>query len=383
MEGSMEGQVITCKAAVAWAPGQPLSIEDIQVEPPRAGEVRVKLTTAGLCHTDATLYQGDDLGLIKPTFPFVAGHEGCGVVESVGEGVDSVQPGDHVVLINVPQCRKCELCLSDKTNACVQFTQNIGHGYIDDKRTTRFRCGDKQLHHCIGTSTFSEYTVCCEFFVTKVNPDADLEKICQLSCGFLTGYGAALNDAKVEPGSICGVWGLGSVGMSCVLGCKKAGAKRIIVVEPNEQKFELAKQLGATDCLNPTSKASIEDQIFDMTNGHGLDFALECVGDVKVMRQAFNCTNCCWGLLTVAGGSSIDEEFCVGSAINFVYGRKINGSWVGGFKTRDGIARLVDQYVNGELPLDDFISNRMGLDDIQSGFDNLLAGKSVKSVINF
>lgn len=278
----MVAQTITCKAAVAWAPKEPLVVEDVEVMPPRAHEVRVKVTATGVCHTDAyTLGGHDSEGL----FPSILGHEGSGVVESVGEGVTHVVPGDHVILAYIPECGDCKFCRSPKTNLCSKIRATQGAGQMPDG-TVRFRCRGKDIFHYMGTSTFAEYTVVADISVVKIREDAPLEKVCLLACGITTGIGAVRVTSKVEPGSSVAVFGLGGVGLSCVQGARLAGAGDIYVVDINPTKFEMAKWLGATHCVNPKDyKKPIQQVLVEMTDG-GFDYTFECIGRVDTMRAA-------------------------------------------------------------------------------------------------
>eukprot|EP01126_Amoeba_proteus_P035500 TRINITY_DN3584_c0_g1_i4.p1 TRINITY_DN3584_c0_g1~~TRINITY_DN3584_c0_g1_i4.p1 ORF type:complete len:300 (-),score=37.17 TRINITY_DN3584_c0_g1_i4:437-1336(-) len=277
-----EGQIITCKAAVAWAAKEALSIEVVEVAPPKAHEVRIKLFATGVCHTDAyTLGGFDSEGL----FPVILGHEGSGVVESIGEGVTSCQVGDHVIPLYTPECRECKFCLSNKTNLCSKIRLTQGRGVMPDG-TSRFTCKGQPIYHYMGCSTFSEYTVVADISVAVVPRNAPLEKICLLGCGITTGYGAALNTAKVEPGSNVAIFGLGGVGLGVIQGCVEAGASRIIGIDTNPLKFKKALEFGATECINPKDhQKPIQEVLVGITDG-GLDFTFECIGNVEVMRSA-------------------------------------------------------------------------------------------------
>ena len=278
-------ETITCKAAVAWAAGEPLSIEEIEVAPPKAGEVRLRIVATGVCHTDAFTLSGDDP---EGIFPAVLGHEGGGIVESIGEGVTSVAVGDHVIPLYTPECGECKFCRSGKTNLCQKIRETQGKGLMPDG-TTRFSKDGQPIHHYMGCSTFSEYTVLPEISLAKVNPEAPLEEVCLLGCGVTTGMGAVMNTAKVEEGATVAIFGLGGIGLSAIIGATMAKAGRIIAIDINESKFELARQLGATDCVNPKDHDKpIQEVIVEMTDG-GVDYSFECIGNVNVMRSALEC----------------------------------------------------------------------------------------------
>ena len=275
-------ETITCRAAIAWKAGEPLSIEEVQVAPPKAGEVRVKIVATGVCHTDAFTLSGDDP---EGIFPAILGHEGGGIVESVGEGVTSVKVGDHVIPLYTAECRECKFCKSGKTNLCQAVRETQGKGLMPDG-TSRFSQNGKPIFHYMGCSTFSEYTVLPEISLAKVNPEAPLEEVCLLGCGVTTGMGAVMNTAKVEEGATVAIFGLGGIGLSAVIGATMAKASRIIAIDINESKFDLAKQLGATDCINPKDyDKPIQEVIVELTDG-GVDYSFECIGNVDVMRSA-------------------------------------------------------------------------------------------------
>ncbi|PVD37604.1 hypothetical protein C0Q70_00200 [Pomacea canaliculata] len=375
---STEGQVIFCKAAVAWEAKQPLTIETIEVAPPKAGEVRIKVVATGVCHTDAYTLDGHDP---EGIFPVILGHEGGGIVESVGEGVTSMEKGDFVIPLYIPQCYDCKFCKSPKTNLCGKIRTTQGKGVMPDG-TTRFKCKGKDLFHFMGTSTFSEYTVCAEISVAKINPKAPLNRVCLLGCGISTGYGAALNTAKVEKGSTCAVWGLGAVGLAVVLGCKKAGAKRIIGIDINTDKFETAKSFGVTECVNPNNDTRpIQDVIVELTDG-GCDYTFECIGNVKTMRAALESCHKGWGESTIIGVAAAGQEIST-RPFQLVTGRVWRGSAFGGWKSRDSVPKLVEEYLKGELEVDKFVSYQMPLEEINTAFDYMHSGQSIRSVIEF
>lgn len=372
---STVGQVIQCRAAVAWAPKEPLVIETIEVAPPKAGEVRIKVLATGVCHTDAyTLSGADPEGL----FPVILGHEGGGIVESVGEGVTSLAVGDHVIPLYVPQCKECKFCKSPKTNLCQKIRVTQGQGHMPDG-TSRFTCKGKPLYHFMGTSTFSEYTVCAEISVCKVDPAAPLDKVCLLGCGISTGYGAVLNTANVEAGSTVGVWGLGAVGLACIMGAKARGASRIIGIDINPDKFAVAKEFGATECINPKDFGDkpIQSVLVDLTDG-GFDYTFECIGLTSTMRAALEACHKGWGVSTIIGVAASGQEIST-RPFQLVTGRVWKGSAFGGWKSRESVPALVDQYMNKEVKIDEFITHNVPLDQINHAFD--LMHEDRKSVV--
>ena len=352
------------RAAIAWEAGNPLEIEEVDLEGPKAGEVLVRIVATGVCHTDAYTLSGKDP---EGIFPAILGHEGGGVVEEVGEGVSSVQPGDHVIPLYVPECGECKFCKSGKTNLCQAIRVTQGKGLMPDS-TTRFSKNGKPILHYMGTSTFSEYTVVPEIALAKVNQEAPLEKVCLLGCGITTGIGAVLNTAKVEEGASVVVFGLGGVGLSVVQGAVMAKAGRIIAVDINPDKFELAKQLGATDCVNPKDyDAPIQQVLVDLTDG-GADYSFECVGNVELMRAALECCHKGWGESTIVGVAGAGQEIST-RPVNLVTGRVWRGTPFGDVKGRTGVPKYVDSYMEGEINVDDFITHTMGLDEINHAFD--------------
>jgi len=374
----MEGKSITCKAAVAWEAAKPLQIEEIEVAPPKAGEVRIKVVATGVCHTDYYTWSGKDP---EGIFPVVFGHEGGGIVESVGEGVTSVKPGDHVIPLYVPECRECKFCKSGKTNLCQKIRVTQGKGLMPDG-TSRFTCKGKQLFHYMGCSTFSEYTVIPEISVAVVDPKAPLDKVCLLGCGITTGYGAVFNTAKVQPGSTVAVFGLGGVGVSVIQGAHEAKASRIIGVDTNPAKFELAKKFGATECINPKDyKKPIQEVLVELTDG-GLDYTFECIGNVETMRAALEACHKGWGESTIIGVAGAGE--CIQTRpFQLVTGRVWRGSAFGGVKGRTQIPEIVQKYMNGKLKVDEYITFTFPLAQINEAFHMLHEGKSIRSVITF
>ncbi len=370
--------MIRSRAAVAWAPGQPLEITTVDVAPPQAGEVLLRLVATGVCHTDAyTLSGSDPEGL----FPAILGHEGGAVVEAVGEGVSSVAVGDHVIPLYTPECRQCKFCLSGKTNLCQAIRTTQGQGLMPDG-TSRFSKNGQRIHHYMGTSTFSEYTVLPEIAVARISKDAPLEKVCLLGCGVTTGIGAVLNTAKVEPGSTVAVFGLGGIGLAVIIGAVMAGATRILGIDINPEKFEIAQQLGATECINPRDfDAPIQQVIIDRTDG-GVDYSFECIGNVDVMRAALEACHKGWGESTIIGVAGAGQEIST-RPFQLVTGRVWRGSAFGGVRGRTELPLYVERAQKGEIPLDAFITHTMGLDDINEAFELMHAGKSIRTVIHF
>ena len=374
----MTAQVIKSKAAVAWAVGQPLSMEVVDVMPPQKGEVRVKIIATGVCHTDAFTLSGDDP---EGIFPCILGHEGGGIVESIGEGVTSVAVGDHVIPLYTPECGECKFCKSGKTNLCQKIRETQGKGLMPDG-TTRFSKDGKDIYHYMGCSTFSEYTVLPEISLAKVNPEAPLEEVCLLGCGVTTGMGAVMNTAKVEEGATVAVFGLGGIGLSAIIGAEMAKAGRIIAIDINERKFELARKLGATDCINPKNyDKPIQDVIVELTDG-GVDYSFECIGNVNIMRSALECCHKGWGESVVIGVAGAGQEIST-RPFQLVTGRVWRGSAFGGVKGRSELPDYVERYLAGEFKLDDFITHTMGLDKVNEAFELMHEGKSIRTVIHF
>ncbi|RJF79593.1 S-(hydroxymethyl)glutathione dehydrogenase/class III alcohol dehydrogenase [Azospirillum cavernae] len=368
--------MVLSRAAVAWEANRPLEIEEVEVAAPKAGEVMVRIVATGVCHTDAYTLSGKDS---EGIFPCILGHEGGGVVVEVGPGVTSVAVGDHVIPLYTPECGKCKFCLSGKTNLCQAIRATQGKGLMPDG-TSRFSLKGQSIAHYMGTSTFSEYTVLPEIALAKINKAAPLEKVCLLGCGVTTGMGAVMNTAKVEPGSTVAIFGLGGIGLSAIIGATMAKASRIIGIDINESKFEIAKQLGATDVVNPKNfDRPIQEVLVEMTDG-GVDYSFECIGNVNVMRAALECCHKGWGESVIIGVAGAGEEIST-RPFQLVTGRVWRGSAFGGVRGRSELPGYVDRYLAGEFELDTFITHTMGLDRINEAFDLMHEGKSIRSVI--
>lgn len=365
-----------CKAAVAWGAKQPLSIEEVEVAGPKEGEVLLKVHATGVCHTDAFTMSGEDP---EGVFPSILGHEGgCEVVE-LGAGVKSLEVGDHVIPLYIAECGDCQYCNGTKSNLCQTIAPTIWTGYMPDG-TRRFKSGGKDLYHYMGCSTFSEYTVVPEIALAKVNKAAPLDKVCLLGCGVTTGIGAVLNTAKVEPGATVAVFGLGGIGLSVIQGAVMAKAGRIIAVDMNPDKFEMAKALGATDFVNPKDlSVSTTEAIVEMTNG-GVDYSFECIGNVHVMREALECCHMGWGVSTVIGVAGAGQEIST-RPFQLVTGRRWQGTAFGGVKGRTELPGYVDRYMNGEINLDMMVTHTMPLEEINTAFDLMHSGESIRSVV--
>jgi S-(hydroxymethyl)glutathione dehydrogenase/alcohol dehydrogenase len=364
------------RAAVAWEAGQPLSIEEIDLEGPKAGEVLIRVVATGVCHTDAYTLSGDDP---EGIFPTVLGHEGGAVVEAVGPGVSSVRPGDHVIPLYTPECGECKFCRSGKTNLCQAIRATQGKGLMPDG-TSRFSKNSKTIYHYMGTSTFSEHSVLPEIAVAKISKEAPLDKVCLLGCGITTGIGAVLNTAKVEPGSTVAVFGLGGIGLSVIQGAVMARASRILVVDINETKFDMARMLGATDFVNPKKyDKPIQEAIVDLTDG-GVDYSFECIGNVNTMRAALECCHKGWGESTIIGVAGAGQEIST-RPFQLVTGRVWRGTAFGGVKGRTELPDYVEKYMEGELKIDEMVTHTMGLEDINKAFDLMHRGESIRSVI--
>jgi S-(hydroxymethyl)glutathione dehydrogenase / alcohol dehydrogenase len=367
---------VRIKAAVLEEFGAPLTVQELELAKPKAGEVLVRLVACGVCHTDLYTASGADPSGYAPT---VLGHEGAGVVEEVGEDVTSLLPGDHVVTLFSPQCRECVHCLSDRTNLCLAIRDMQGQGYLPDG-TTRLSRDGEPVRHFMGTSTFAEYTVMPEIALAKVSSEAPLAGACLFACGLSTGLGAAMNTAKVSAGSTCAVFGAGMVGLGAVAGCRLQGAERIICVDLSGERLELARGQGATDLVEGGPDAVA--QILELTGGFGADYTFEATGNVSVMRQAVEAARMGWGLCTVAGVAGKGETLDVVPRL-LITGRRIAGSSFGGVKGRDQVPQLVDLWLAGEIDVDAFVSHRIRLEDVNRGFELMEAQDGIRSVVEF
>lgn len=377
VDTSHTGKPISCLAAVAWEAKKDLVIETVEVAPPQKGEVRIKVLYCGVCHTDAYTLSGQDP---EGIFPSILGHEGGGVVESIGEGVTSVAVGDHVIPLYVPECKECKFCLSGKTNLCQKVRTTQGKGVMPDG-TPRFTCKGKPIFHFMGTSCFAQYSVVLEISLAKIDPKAPLNKVCLLGCGITTGLGAVLNTAKVTKGSTVAVFGLGGVGLACIQGAVIAGASRIIGVDINADKFALAKKMGATECVNPKDHSKpIQEVLVELTDG-GVDYSFEAIGNVQTMRAALECCHKGWGESTIIGVAAAGQEICT-RPFQLVTGRVWRGSAFGGVKGRTQLPGYVDQYLTGKLDVDSFITHNLPLKEINEAFHLMHEGKSIRTIIS-
>src|SRR5215813_11036627 len=372
------GGTMKSRAAVAWEAGKPLSIEEVEVEGPKKGEVLLHIKATGVCHTDAYTLSGKDP---EGIFPAIMGHEGGAIVVDTGNGVTSVRPGDHVIPLYIPECGQCKFCKSGRTNLCGAIRTTQGKGVMPDG-SSRFSSKGKVVFHYMGTSTFSEYTVVPEIALAKINPSAPLDKVCLLGCGITTGIGAVLNTAKVRPGSTASVFGLGGIGLSVIQGLVMAKAERIIGIDINPAKFVMAKQLGATEFINSSDQSTpVQDVIIDMTDG-GVDYSFECIGNVKTMRAALECCHKGWGESIIIGVAAAGEEIST-RPFQLVTGRVWRGTAFGGVKGRSQLPGYVDRYLKGEIKVDPMITHRLPLERINEAFDLMHDGKSIRSVITF
>lgn len=363
------------RAAVAFAAGKPLEVVDVDLQGPKAGEVLIELKATGICHTDAFTLSGDDP---EGQFPAIMGHEGAGIVVDVGAGVTSVKKGDTVIPLYTPECRGCKFCLNPKTNLCQAIRHTQGQGLMPDG-TSRFSLDGEPILHYMGCSTFSNYTVLPEIAVAKIREDAPLDKACYIGCGVTTGIGAVVFDAKVEPGSNVVVFGLGGIGLNVIQGARLAGASRIIGVDLNPSKVELARKFGMTDFINPKDVHDVVEAIVDMTDG-GADYSFECIGNVNTMRQALECCHKGWGESIVVGVAGAGQEIAT-RPFQLVTGRVWRGTAFGGARGRTDVPKIVDWYMEGKINIDDLITHTLTLDDINKGFDLMHAGESIRSVV--
>ena len=363
------------KAAVAHAAGKDLSIETVRLEGPRASEVLVEIMATGICHTDAfTLSGGDPEGI----FPAILGHEGAGVVREVGADVTSLAVGDHVIPLYTPECRACKFCLSGKTNLCGAIRETQGQGLMPDG-SSRFSLGGQPIYHYMGTSTFANFTVVPEIALAKIRADAPFDKVCYIGCGVTTGIGAVMNTAKVEAGASVAVFGLGGIGLNVIQGARLAGAERIIGIDLNNGRKSLAERFGMTDFVNPTEVHDTVQAIVDLTDG-GVDYSFECIGNVNVMRQALECCHKGWGESIIIGVAGAGQEIAT-RPFQLVTGRVWKGTAFGGAKGRSDVPQIVDWYMDGKIKIDDLITHRLSLEDINQGFELMHAGKSIRSVV--
>lgn len=362
------------RAAVAFEAGKPLTLCEIDVAGPRAGEALVEIKATGVCHTDAFTLSGDDP---EGAFPAILGHEGAGVVIEVGPGVKSLKPGDHVIPLYTAECRECEYCLHPKTNLCQAIRATQGQGLMPDG-TSRFSLDGRPLLHYMGCSTFSNFTVLPEIALAKVREDAPFDRICYIGCGVTTGIGAVIFEAKVEFGATVAVFGLGGIGLNVVQGCRLAGARRIIGVDLNPRREALARRFGMTDFVNPEKVDNVVDTIVQMTGG--VDYSFECIGNVKVMRQALECTHKGWGESYIIGVAGAGQEIAT-RPFQLVTGRSWKGTAFGGARGRTDVPRIVDWYMEHKINIDDLITHTLPLSEINRAFDLMHAGESIRSVV--
>ena len=365
------------RAAIALAAGQPLVMDTVEVDGPRAGEVLIEVRATGVCHTDEFTLSGKDP---EGLFPCILGHEGAGVVVDLGPGVTSLEKGDHVIPLYTPECRQCEYCLSGKTNLCQAIRETQGRGVMPDG-TSRFRLGGKSVLHYMGTSTFSNYTVLPEIAVAKIREDAPFDKVCYIGCGVTTGIGAVINTAKVEPGANVAVFGLGGIGLNVLQGARLVGAGMIIGVDTNPGKRAMAESFGMTHFINPNDVDNVVQEIIRLTRG-GVDYSFECIGNVQVMRQALECCHKGWGESIIIGVAPAGAEIST-RPFQLVTGRVWRGSAFGGAKGRRDVPRIVDWYMDGKIRIDEMITHTMPLKDINRAFDLMHSGESIRSVVIF
>ena len=366
------------KAAVAFAAGQPLKIETVQLDPPRFGEVLVEIKATGVCHTDAfTLSGADPEGL----FPAILGHEGAGVVVEVGAGVTSLKTGDHVIPLYTPECRNCSYCLSGKTNLCQAIRVTQGHGLMPDG-TSRFSFNGEKIHHYMGTSTFANYTVLPEIALAKIRDDAPFEKVCYIGCGVTTGIGAVINTAKVEVGSNVVVFGLGGIGLNVIQCCRMVGADMIIGVDINPKKRALAEKMGMTHFVNPLEvEGDLVPYLVDLTKG-GADYSFECIGRTETMRQALECCHKGWGVSVIVGVAGAGQEIST-RPFQLVTGRVWKGTAFGGAKGRTDVPKIVDWYMDGKIDIDSLITNVMPIEEVNEAFAMMHRGDAIRTVLTF
>ena len=370
--------MVASRAAVAHEAGQPLSIETVNVDGPREGEVMVEIKATGICHTDAFTLSGEDP---EGLFPAILGHEGAGIVVETGPGVHSVATGDHVIPLYTPECRVCDYCTSGKTNLCQSVRETQGRGLMPDE-SSRFSVGNDSLFHYMGTSTFSNFTVLPEIAVARIREDAPFEKVCYIGCGVTTGIGAVINTARVEPGSNVVVFGLGGIGLNVVQGARLVGADKIVGVDLNPARQALAEKFGATHFVNPAEvEGDLVSYLVELTGG-GADYSFECIGNVEVMRQALECCHKGWGESVIIGVAPAGAEIST-RPFQLVTGRGWRGTAFGGARGRTDVPKIVDWYMDGKINIDDLITHTMPLDQINNAFDLMHAGKSIRSVVTF
>jgi S-(hydroxymethyl)glutathione dehydrogenase / alcohol dehydrogenase len=365
------------RAAVAHGAGKPLTIETVTLEGPKAGEVLVEIKATGVCHTDAFTLSGDDP---EGLFPAILGHEGAGVVVDVGRDVTSLKKGDHVIPLYIPECRECKSCRSGRTNLCTSIRETQGKGVMPDG-SSRFSLGRDKVHHYMGTSTFSNYTVVPEIALAKIREDAPFDKVCYIGCGVTTGIGAVINTAKVRPGSNVAVFGLGGIGLNVVQGARMVGADRIIGIDVNPKRKALAEKFGMTDFINPKEVANVVQAVVELTDG-GADYSFECIGNVQTMRQALECCHRGWGESTIIGVAGAGQEIST-RPFQLVTGRVWRGTAFGGARGRTDVPKIVDWYMNGRINIDDLITHTMPLPEINRAFDLMHQGESIRSVVTF
>ncbi|XP_053556767.1 alcohol dehydrogenase 1 [Bombina bombina] len=370
------GKVIKCKAAIAWEAKKPLCIEEIEVAPPKAHEIRIKIYASGICHTDDHALGGFMAGI---KFPIILGHEGAGIVESIGEGVKCVKPGDHVIPLCSPQCGECVCCLHPESNFCLKNDVGKNVGLMLDK-TSRFSCKGKLIHNFMSSSTFTEYTVVDEIAIVKIDPKAPMDQVCLIGCGFSTGYGTVLNTAKVKPGSTCAVFGLGGIGLSAVMGCKVAGASRIIGIDINKGKFDIAKKLGCTECLDPNDfDKPIHEVICEMTDG-GVEYSFECIGKIDVMVSTILASHPSFGSANIIGVPPSTARLTI-DVMWILTGRTINGAFLGDWKAKDSFPGLVNDAMNKKFDLGALVTNKLPFVKVNDGFELMRHGKCVRTVV--
>lgn len=371
------GKVIKCKAAVAWEAGKPLSIEEVEVAPPQTMEVRVKILFTALCHTDVYFWEAKGQ---TPVFPRIFGHEAGGIVESVGEGVTELAPGDHVLPVFTGECKECPHCKSAESNMCDLLRINTDRGVMLSDGKSRFSIDGKPIYHFVGTSTFSEYTVLHVGCVAKINPEAPLDKVCVLSCGISTGLGASINVAKPPKGSTVAIFGLGAVGLAAAEGARIAGASRIIGIDLNANRFEEARKFGCTEFVNPKDhNKPVQEVLIEMTNG-GVDRSVECTGNINAMIQAFECVHDGWGVAVLVGVPHKDAEFKT-HPMNFLNERTLKGTFFGNFKPRTDLPNVVEMYMKKELEVEKFITHSVPFSEINKAFDLMAKGEGIRCII--